>query len=230
MKYYELKIKVILSEDMEYTKTSYKIGVFINNSMLNNKLLKKLHEERFYKYVYDTFYPLEKDGVYKKGKYYTFRLRSINIQLLNKMAMAIYNHEYFGIKAVDVDLHIKKVEKIEQLFAIKPVIITVDNKPWLEKNNSIDIMKCKLNDNLSKKLKQFEGEEFLEEPIDFIDSIEIINRKPAKYSYKNVTLLGNKLNIKVKSDELSQKKALMAIALGLGEKGSSLGAGFCNYI
>ena len=95
MEYYELKIKVILSEDMEYTKTSYKIGVFINNSMLNNKLLKKLHEERFYKYV---------------------------------------------------------------------------------------------------------------------------------------TLLGNKLNIKVKSDELSQKKALMAIALGLGEKGSSLGAGFCNYI
>ena len=131
---------------------------------------------------------------------------------------------------MDLDIHIKKVEKIEQLFAIKPVIITVDNKPWLEKNNSIDIMKCKLNDNLSKKLKQFEGEEFLEEPIDFIDSIEIINRKPAKYSYKNVTLLGNKLNIKVKSDELSQKKALMAIALGLGEKGSSLGAGFCNYI
>lgn len=36
------------------------------------------------------------------------------------------------------------------------------------------------------------------------------------------------LKIKVKQDDVSQKKAFIALALGLGEKGSSLGAGFCG--
>ena len=144
------------------------------------------------------------------------------VKLILRIFLKEENHEIIvdGEEIGDADI----------TYIVNTTLCIPMNKFKSTKNNSIDIMKCKLNDNLSKKLKQFEGEEFLEEPIDFIDSIEIINRKPAKYSYKNVTLLGNKLNIKVKSDELSQKKALMAIALGLGEKGSSLGAGFCNYI
>lgn len=229
MEFYELKIKVILKEDMYFTDVSYNIGVFINNSMLNNSLLKKIHEDKFYKYVFDSFYPLEKSGIYKKDNYYTFRLRSMNLQLLNKMAMAIYNHEYNGIKAVDVDLSLRKVDKINEIISIKPTIVTIDNQPWLKEKDSIDLIKTKLNDNLSKKLKQIKGNDSIKEEIDFIESIELLSKKPAKYKYKNINLLGNKFNIKVKEDELSQSKALMAIALGLGEKGSSLGAGFCNY-
>ena len=39
----------------------------------------------------------------------------------------------------------------------------------------------------------------------FIDDIEIINNYPIKYKYKNITLLGNKVKIKVKDDEYSQR-------------------------
>ena len=229
MEFYELKIRVRLSKDVSFIDAPYNIGVFINNSMLNNLILKKIHEEKKYKYVYDTFYPLEKDGVYKNNKIYSFRLRSVNIQFLNKMALAIYNHEYFGIKAIDVDLRVNSIQNIDKLFAIKPVIVTINNKPWLKNNNSIELLRKRLNENLCKKIKQYRKEKFVEDNNDFIESLEIINRKPFKYKYKNIVLLGNKLNIKVKDDEESQEKALMAIALGLGEKGSSLGAGFCNY-
>jgi len=52
MNYYELKIKIMLDEDIHFNDTPYKIGVFINNSMINNSLLKKFHEEKIYKYVY----------------------------------------------------------------------------------------------------------------------------------------------------------------------------------
>lgn len=230
MNYYELKIKVILNEDINYNDAPYKIGIFINNAMLNNSLLKKVHEEKIYKYVYDTFYPREETGIYQKGKNYEFRLRSLNLHLLNKLAIALYNHNYSGIKASDIDLNVHELNEIKELYTVKPVIITINNKPWLKNNSSIEDLKKRLNDNLDKKLKQFEGNLWTgEDNYSFIKEINILNRVPMKYYYKGIKLLGNKVKIIVNEDEFSQRKALMAIGLGLGEKGSSLGAGFCIY-
>ena len=230
MNYYELKVKVKLKNNIKIEEAAYKIGVFINHSMLNNPLLKKLHEEKFYKYVYDTFYPIERDKLYKKDKTYSFRLRSINLQLINKMAMAIYNHEYADIKAIDADLNMVEVKEIKELYTLKPVITTEDNGgPWINGKSSIETLINKLNGNLEKKLNQCSGTEEYRDTGMFIENIEITNRVPIKYKYKSVTLLGNKFRIQVKQDEKSQEKALIALALGLGEKGSSLGAGFCGY-
>ena len=229
MNYYELKIKVQLDKDMYLDEVPYNIGIFINNSMLNNSILKKIHEEKFYKYVYDSFYPMEKDKIYKKGKTYSFRLRSMNIQLLNKMAMSIYNHKYAGIKAFDADFKVYEINKITEIYTVKPFIVTIDGKPWLKDKCSIEVLMKRLDDNLDKKVNQIDNLKECKENQIFIDDIEIINNYPMKYKYKNITLLGNKVKIKVKDDEYSQRKALAAIALGLGEKGSSLGAGFCKY-
>ena len=230
MNYYELKIKIKLKKEIKMEEASYKIGVFINHSMLNTPLLKKLHEEKFYKYVFDTFYPIERDKLYKKDKVYSFRLRSINLQLLNKMAMALYNHEYGDIKAIDADLNMIEVNQIKELYTLKPVIVTEDNGgPWINGKNSIETLIRKLNENLEKKSNQSAGTNEYRDTGIFIDNIEITNRVPIKYKYKSVNLLGNKLRIEVKQDEISQHKALIALALGLGEKGSSLGAGFCGY-
>ncbi|KHD34263.1 hypothetical protein NL50_17715 [Clostridium acetobutylicum] len=229
MNFYELKIKVKLSKNMNFIEVPYNIGVFINNSMLKTALLKKIHEEKFYKYVYDTFYPIEKDKIYKKDKIYSFRLRSMNIQLLNKMAIAIYNHNYNDIKAIDVDLKVQEVDKINEIYTLKPIIVTIDSKPWLKEKCSIDLLMKRLNDNLEKKLNQIGEEHENRESGMFINEIQILNKFPMKYSYKSITLLGNKVQIKVNQDVISQKKALIGIALGLGEKGSSLGAGFCDY-
>ncbi|URZ02302.1 hypothetical protein [Clostridium felsineum] len=229
MNFYELKIKVKLSKNINFIEVPYNIGVFINNSMLKTALLKKIHEEKFYKYVYDTFYPIEKDKIYKKDKIYSFRLRSMNIQLLNKMAIAIYNHNYNDIKVVDVDLKVQEVDKINKIYTLKPIIVTIDSKPWLKEKCSIDLLMKRLNDNLEKKLNQIGEKCESRESGMFINEIEILNKFPMKYSYKSITLLGNKVQIKVNQDVISQKKALIGVALGLGEKGSSLGAGFCDY-
>lgn len=229
MNFYELKIKVKLSRDMELIEVPYNIGVFINNSMLKTSLLKKFHEEKLYKYVYDTFYPIEKERVYKKDRIYSFRLRSMNVQLLNKMAMAIYNHEYNDIKAVDVDLKVQEVQVINEIYTLKPAIVTIESKPWLKEKHSVELLMKRLNDNLEKKLNQIGEECGLRDSAMFISEIEILNRFPMKYRYKSINLLGNKVKVRVAKDELSQKKALIAVALGLGEKGSSLGAGFCDF-
>lgn len=178
MNYYELKIKVKLKKEIKMEEASYKIGVFINHSMLNTPLLKKLHEEKFYKYVFDTFYPIERDKLYKKDKIYSFRLRSINLQLLNKMAMAIYNHEYGDIKAIDADLNMIEVNQIKELYTLKPVVVTEDNGGlWINGKNSIETLIRKLNENLEKKLNQSAGTDEYRDTGIFIDNIEITNNK-----------------------------------------------------
>lgn len=230
MNYYELKAKTILKKNINIDEASYKIGVFINHSMLNNSILKEIHEQRFYKYVYDSFYPIERDKLYKEGKTYYIRIRSVNLQLLNKMAMALYNHEYGDIKAVDADLNVIQVDSIKELYTLKPIIVTDENGgPWIYGKNSLESLIQRLNGNLEKKLNQEDGSEKYRNTENFIKNIEITNRVPIKYKYKSVNLLGNKVKIEVNEDETSQKKALIAVALGLGEKGSSLGAGFCGY-
>lgn len=229
MNFYELRITVRLLEDISYINVPYRIGVFINNSMLKSTILKEVHEKRFYKYVYDTLYPIERDRIYKKNKIYSIRLRGVNIQLLNKMAMAIYNHSYAGMKAIDAELNSVEVNKINKIYTLKPVIVTIDNKPWLGQNSNIDILAKQLNSNVEKKLNQIYGDDKYKNTPTFIESIEIKNKLPIKYLYKSISLLGNKMEIKIKQDDCSQMKGLITLALGLGEKGSSLGAGFCDY-
>ncbi|WP_294353584.1 CRISPR-associated endoribonuclease Cas6 [uncultured Clostridium sp.] len=229
MNFYELKIKINLLNNIYLEDVSFVLGVFINNSLLKNSILKKIHEEKRYKYVYDSLYPIEKDKIYKKGNTYTFRIRSISIQLLNKIAMVIFNHEYNGVRAIDVDLINSSIDKINEIYTLKPFIVTIDNQPWLQDKDTIELLKKRLNDNLEKKVQQVFCNNEIKYSESFIEEIKITNKYPIKYKYKSIILLGNKVSIKIKSDKSSQLKALMAIALGLGEKGSSLGAGFCSY-
>ncbi len=49
------------------------------------------------------------------------------------------------------------------------------------------------------------------------------------YNYKNgIKLLANKVSIQIEDNEEAQKVAFLARAVGLGEKNSAIGAGFCK--
>ncbi len=49
------------------------------------------------------------------------------------------------------------------------------------------------------------------------------------YNYKNgIKLLANKVSVQIEDNEEAQKVAFLAKATGLGEKNSSIGAGFCK--
>ncbi|APQ73921.1 hypothetical protein RSJ21_11600 [Clostridium botulinum] len=228
MHYYQLKIRVKLENNINYIQAPYLIGTFINNCMLKNDMLKNIHKKKIYKYVYDSFFPIEKDGIYKREKYYNIQLRTINLNLINKLAIALYNHKFNGIKTVNIDLEVMEPTKINQLYTLKPSIVTITGQPWIKNKHSIDVLIGNLNANLEKKYKQIFNEE-LENNKSFIKKIKVVNNIPIKYEYKNIILLGNKFEIIVNEDEVSQRKATIALGMGLGEKGSSLGAGFCIY-
>jgi CRISPR-associated endoribonuclease Cas6 len=86
----------------------------------------------------------------------------------------------------------------------------------------------RLNDNARKKYELFSGEKINKNTI-FINKFRILNKKPVSIKYKNISLLGNKLKILVNRDSDSQKLAFTVLACGLGEKNTSLGAGFCDW-
>ena len=57
-------------------------------------------------------------------------------------------------------------------------------------------------------------------------NIKKINRKPVKIPYKNINILGNKFEVQIKEDPMSQNLAYLILSVGLLEK-NTLGLGFC---
>jgi len=95
----------------------------------------------------------------------------------------------------------------------------------LEKRYGLEFLKKRIKNNLQKKYENY-FEEKLDMKDKFIEYIEIINKKPIVYKYKDFKVLGNKFNIKVGTSDESQKLAKLANAVGILEKNSSLGAGY----
>lgn len=227
---FELIVTTLLKEDLHYEDSLQLIGSFINKAMLQSEKLKALHERKGYKnYVFSNFYPFEKDKIYKSGRVYVFRLKSLDYRFLKdlKEFLPIVKNSFIQILSSEYKQLPQK--HIVDLYTVTPVVITVDNKPFLPED-SLDVLCNRLQANLEKKYKAFYGEELFTES--FIQRIEFINRKPIKTRYKGIRLLGNKFKITVKDDEKSQLLARVAIGAGIGEKNSALGCGFCfaNYL
>ncbi|WP_027400511.1 CRISPR-associated endoribonuclease Cas6 [Anaerovorax odorimutans] len=227
MKFIELVVTVILKKDIYFADSGYVIGKNINKLMLLDKDLRELHVKKQYKnYVFNSFYPLEKDKLYKKGKAYVFKIRGLDDEFMKKV------HKYLKVlDSDDFDVISAAFEEIEQgnireLYTLTPVIITIDDRPWLQ-NNDLHLFIDRLESNLEKKYKSF-----FNESIDIkgklIENIRFKNKVPMSFNYKNVKLLGNKISIDVKENIEAQKTAFLALAVGIGEKNSAVGAGFCN--
>lgn len=227
---FELITTVLLEENTHFEESLEFIGCFINRAMIRNERLKALHKGKGYKnYVFSNFYPFEKDKVYKKGHLYVFRLNSLDYRFLMDLKECLPQVKSSFIQVLSSEFIQLPKKHIVNLYTITPVVITVDNKPFLPEDD-LDILRNRLQANLEKKYKSFYGSEFFAES--FIQRIEIINCKPIKTRYKGINLLGNKLKITVKEDAKSQLLAHVAIGAGIGEKNSALGCGFClvNYL
>jgi CRISPR-associated endoribonuclease Cas6 len=229
MEYYELTLTVQLAEDLEYTFANDRIGQEINKAMLMDSELIEMHGRKGFKhYSFNSFYPIEKDGVYKAGRVYIFKIRSLYISFVRKIKMLLSeNAELFRVLSIQS----KTVKKnfITNLYTITPVVVTIeDGKRWVKEEDFLLLQK-QLQSNLEKKYNDFFGVEYnKDDNFSFIQRIELLNRKPMVLNYKKIKFLGNKFKIWINEDEKSQKLAFTALACGLGEKNTTVGAGFCT--
>ncbi len=237
MKYFELKCVAYIKKDIDFKYCFDILSKFINFSMLSDEELKKHHEKKGFKnYTFGGFFPIEKDKIYKKGKTYSFTIRSLNEEFINKIDTLLrQNINSFNLQIVETSRKTIKQFFINELYSVTPVIVSIpkendEKQRFWSINDDIFLLQKQLQDNLLKKYKSFYAEE-LETTQNFIQLFEIKNRVPQSIYFtksfngkdQTIRLFGNKFRFIVNEDEVSQKLAFVALACGLGEKQSYSG-------
>ena len=223
MNCYNLKIITLLKQNLKNEETYEKISNLISYAMLKDKNLKEIHEKNTFKnYVFCSLYPVQKDGIYKQNNIYSFDLIGLEFSKIMKLKQVLTGLENDYFKIIQINLQNHEQIKINKLITLTPTIITTPKGDYDIQDN-MELVKDRILANIQKKYKNIYNTEV---NVDFIKEIKKTNRQPIKIPYKNINMLGNKFEIEVKEDPMSQNLAYLALSIGILEK-NSLGLGFC---
>ena len=223
MNCYNLKVITLLKQNLKNEETYEKISNLISYAMLKDKNLKEIHEKNTFKnYVFCSLYPVQKDGIYKQNNIYSFDLRGLEFSKIMKLKQVLTGLENDYFKIIQINLQNHEQIKINKLITLTPTIITTPKGDYDIQDN-MELVKDRILANIQKKYKNIYNTEV---NVDFIKEIKKTNRQPIKIPYKNINMLGNKFEIEVKEDPMSQNLAYLALSIGILEK-NSLGLGFC---
>ena len=227
MKVYEIEVKCFLLRDIKVSEVYSKICIFIDGEFAKNPELLDFHNKNIYKgYCFNSFYPLEKDKVYKKDKIYTFQIRTIDKKLADIFLNNLKNRYTDEIKDLTTSIRIIPQKPIEKLYSISPAIMKTENGYW--KNNiSLSEFERHIKENLIKKYNLIMNTK-IDEDFQLYTTLEFINKKPITLEYKDIKLLGDKICIQIDSNKVAQDIAYMAIGTGILEV-NARGAGYVNY-
>lgn len=94
---YQCKLKFLKS--INHKTIAEKINYFLDSVLAKDQEFLQYHENKGYKYyVTDAPWPIEKDGIYKEGKVYTLRIRTVKQELAEFFSEKLYASKYTGIK------------------------------------------------------------------------------------------------------------------------------------
>ena len=224
MHFYELKIDLLLKNKIHFQKSPEAIGKLVATALINSGY-KNHSENRIKNYVFSNLEVRANGGYYEGNNF--FRFRSFDKDLILKLSNSLltYEDKIFIINSLSSKVIYQKPIRVLQ--SSNPVFVTLFNGKFWTYNEDGDVMKYikLLNDITLTKAKLIENIETNE---NFIEYMEFLNRKPFTFKYKNTKFFGFKLKIYPKQDEISQKLSFITAGMGLGEKSSSVGGGFCK--
>ncbi|WP_457560906.1 CRISPR-associated endoribonuclease Cas6 [Caminibacter sp.] len=225
MHYYEANVNVFLKHKIYFSNSPEVISKFLAKLFIYSG--DKSHFQNRFKYVFSNFQN-PKNRCYSDNTSFVFR--SFEKKYFDMLFDGEYEDKFLILKNVEIKR--VKYTPIKALININPVIVRIDRKKdiyWsIEKNGDLVFLVRQITNNLIKKLKFFTGEEI--ETDSFIKRIRLKNIKPFSLYYNNHRFIGHKFAFEVKEDEASQKLAFCALANGMGEKNSLIGAGFTKQI
>lgn len=227
MKVYEIMLKVYLLEDIKVPEAQEKILKLIDNTLGKSEDTLEFHNKNEFKnYCFNSFYPLEKDGIYKEGNIYTITIRTIDKFLADYFNKKISFSYTPAIKALQSKMRVMSVKKLKRIYSITPIVIKNEGGYW---RNIIDFSEFenRLKVNLIKKYNNIYGEK-IDENFDLYSSIELKNRTPTSMNYKGRKMLGDKISLEICDNESAQKLAYMALGCGMGEM-NARGFGFMGF-
>lgn len=226
-KVYEMDVKIFSLRDFEQDIACSVVSDFIDKCLCKNEKFLEFHKKNFYKqYVMNMPYPLEQDGIYKKEKVYTVKIRTVDRELMDYLMMALTDTttEYF--KGLTVKVRVVPRKHICKIYSMTPIIIKLKGIGYWKNHISFEKYEKLLKINLVKKFNQFTNEK-LDEDFQLYTNICKLNRKPIKVCYKDIILLGDKFDMEIADNETAQELSYFSLASGWGEN-NGRGCGYVN--
>lgn len=214
-----LELKLYLLEDIDKSQSLNKISYFIDSILKKDEKFLKYHNERCPKgYVFNSFYPIEKSGIYPAGKIYTVQIRTVNKEVKDYFMEHLKNNYTKELKGLTITAKKLECKYIEKLVSVTPIIMKTENAYW-RGNLTIEDFLNRIKLNLLKKYKLFFGED-IDDTEDIFEKIEFTNPIPIKCPYKNINLLGDKVILTVAKNPTAQKLAFLSLGAGISEMAS----------
>lgn len=225
---YEMAVKIFSLQDFRQEEACTVTSRFIDTCLARDDKYLEFHKNNCYKgYSINNPYPLEPDGVYKKDKVYTIRIRTVDKDLLDYLSRKFPNTTSAYLKGLTVKQWVIPRKHISKIYSLTPVILKLNEGGYWKTNISFEKYECLLKTNLVKKYNRFMDTK-IDEDFQLYTNIQKTNRVPINVKYKNITLLGDKFDIEIADNEIAQNLAYLALGTGLGEN-NSRGCGFVNY-
>lgn len=225
---FEYRIKIRLKANIPYEACSEKIGHFIDRALCEVEKYSEFHAKRGFKlYTYDLPTPTESTGIYQAGKIYHFRIRTVLQHLAEYFSHSLIHHITDEMVGLTGEIRVISKRPLEKLYSLSPVIQLTDQGYWREHLSLVEYEK-QLKVNLIKKYNVLNQCKIEDESFPLYRGIVFKNKKPVKVKYKNIVLLGDKIEIMAETNPMAQELLYMAIGCGMGAH-NSRGSGFMGY-
>lgn len=226
MKIYELTLQVYLLKDIPMEEALEKISELVDKSLISSKKYKEFHNKNQYKfYAFNSLYKLEKDKIYKEGKIYTIKLRTVDKDLSIFFKTSLVNEYTNFMKGLTIQCKEIKKPFIEKIYTITPLVIKTEGY-WKGKL-SLEDYERRIRENIIKKYNDYFDTK-LDEDFELFRRIEFDNKQPIATVYKNIKLLGDKVTFYIAENQRAQDISYFALGSALGEI-NARGYGFVNY-
>lgn len=224
---FELQLKIRFSRPIPYENVSEVIGNFIDSSLGKSEQYLAFHESREVKYyVFDMPYKIPDNHIYQANEIYGIRIRTVKQDLAEYFSENLPRHRTNDMLGLSGELKIIPKKFLDRVYTLTPIIIQTDQGYW-RGTLPVSEFENRLKVNLIKKYNKLNDTK-IDEDFPLYQAIEFKNQKPIKVPYKNIVLLGDKINLVASHHEMAQEVLYMALGTGIGER-NGRGSGFLNY-
>ncbi len=223
---FQITLDIFLLQNLPAEEATGVLCQFIDKGLCTKEEMIKFHEERKYKnYCFNSLYPVSQDKIYHKDRQYKLQIRTIDMYLAEFLSNELIGVEDRIIKVLDTQVKLLPKKDIDKLYSITSCIMKVGSHYWRDCFEEIDFSRA-IQNNLIKKYQDFTGKQ-VDENFTFVRDITFKNRVPIACKYKEISLLGDKVELYIGDEPIAQELAYMALGTGLLEM-NSRGFGFVN--
>lgn len=220
----EFKVGVLVKQPIPVAEVNTRLSSLIDLSFGRDERSRNYHESKDYKfYCFGGLKPIRKE-VYNKGKY-TLLIRTVDELVLKLFKKSLKDLKDDYLEVLDFTVKEVQQEKIFDLTTVTPVIMKNKEGYIQDEVKHKKLLEERIKINLIKKWRMFTGSSARAEDFYIFQYLNKTNKFPISVAYKGITLLGDKVKVKIPPTKEALSLAYFALGVGLGEM-NSRGCGF----